>query len=195
MRIESRTQARVLESLRTHHKKIEEVKQNLDTMCRENTRCGQKAVKLRRQRDQARKRGQHLEKKTGLLRDLYSGGIQFLTERVENVEKNRRLSAVNTQQWCFLREQLSRQNHSCLSYVICFQLELQMEVERLCRELRRKEVRSLDAVFDRFRNASENYLAAIDIMERDTMLRRVIQSLEAEGRRGAQLPRALAAAT
>lgn len=183
--IESRTQARVMESSGTDLKKIEEAKQNLDTLCRADTRCGQKAVKLRRQRDQARERAQRLEKEISLLRDLYAGDFEFLTEKVKNFKKkNSRLSLVNTQQLRFIQEHLSRQSHSCLSDVIYFQLELKMEAERLRQELVRKEeeVRSLDMAFHCFRNASEkNYLAAIDdIMDRNTMLQRVTHSLEAE---------------
>lgn len=173
------------ECLRTDQEKTEEVKQNLDTVCQGNTRCGQRAVKLRRQRGQARERALRLEKQMELQLDLFSEHCEFLLQMAVNLqEKNRRLSAVNTEQRRHIQDELSRRGYACLSDVVWPQLELQVEVEQLRQQLRLKEeeVRSLETTFHRFRKASEKkYLNAIDdIMKQDTMLQRSIQTLEAE---------------
>ncbi|KAK8766141.1 hypothetical protein V5799_007075 [Amblyomma americanum] len=56
VRIDSRTQARVQELLCTNHKQTVEVRQHNCTVCPMHTRGWLKAVKLRRQRDQAHER-------------------------------------------------------------------------------------------------------------------------------------------
>lgn len=183
VRIDSHTRARVEGQLGTDLH--EEVKRNLDMVCPENTRCGLKALKLRRQRDKACERAQCLEKQIHLLRELYAADFEFLLKMVGNVkEKNRWLSVVNREQRRHIQEQLSRQSHSTLSDVLRTQMVLQLEADRLRQGLLRKEeqLQALIVTCQYFRTASqENYRTAIEkIKKMDRMLQLAIHTLEEE---------------
>lgn len=182
---DSCTNTRVEECLRTALKQAKEVKHNLDTVCQKDTRCGQKAANLCRQRDQARERAQRLDREIRLEEVLYSEDLEFLFKKVGKLkEKNRRLSAVNRELSLHVQELLSRHSRSSLSDTICFQVALELEAEQLRQELllKEEELQSLDTRFRRFREASQkNYLAAIeDIMNLDATLHLTNKTLEAE---------------
>lgn len=185
VRIHSLMQARVQERLRTDHEQIEELKQNLDTVCRQKAQCGMETGELRRQRDQACERAQRLEQQMATLQDGHAREVELLFQQMGDLkEKNRCLSAVNQEQGRQLQEELSRRGFSSEADAICAKLQLRQEVERLREELllREEQLRALAAKFGRFRKAYEdNYQRATeDIDKLDTMLERVIETLEAE---------------
>ncbi|KAK8758486.1 hypothetical protein V5799_003881 [Amblyomma americanum] len=83
-----------------------------------------------------------------------------------------------------MQEEEPRSGRSSRTDVICVDLELLLEVERLRREhlLKEKELQERDAQFRRVLKASEQtYLAAMDeITRKKALLQRVLQALEAE---------------
>ncbi|XP_077508767.1 uncharacterized protein LOC144120240 [Amblyomma americanum] len=185
VRIHSLMQARVQERLCTDHEQIEELKQNLDTVCCQKAQCGLEAGELRRQRDQACERAQRLEQQMATLQDGHAREVELLFQQMGDLkEKNRCLAAVNQEQGRQLQEELSRRGFSSEADAICAKLQLRQEVERLREELllREEQLRALAAKFGRFRKAYEdNYQRATDDIDKlDTMLERVIETLEAE---------------
>lgn len=185
VRIHSLMQARVQERLRTDHEQIEELKQNLDTVCRQKVQCGLEAGELRRQRDQACDHAQRLEQQMASLQDSHAREVELLFQQMGDLkEKNRCLSAVNQEQGRQLQEELSKRGFSSEADAICAKLQLRQELEQLREELLLKDeqLRALAAKFGRFRKAYEdNYQRATDDIDKlDTMLERVIETLEAE---------------
>lgn len=185
VRIHSLMQARVQERLRTDHEQIEELKQNLDTVCRQKAQCGLEAGELRRQRDQACEHAQRLEQQMASLQDSHAREVELLFQQMGDLkEKNRCLSAVNQEQGRQLQEELSKRGFSSEADAICAKLQLRQELEQLREELLLKDeqLRALAAKFGRFRKAYEdNYQRATDDIDKlDTMLERVIETLEAE---------------
>lgn len=185
VRIHSLMQARVQERLRTDHEQIEELKQNLDTVCRQKAQCGLEAGELRRQRDQACDHAQRLEQQMASLQDSHAREVELLFQQMGDLkEKNRCLSAVNQEQGRQLQEELSKRGFSSEADAICAKLQLRQELEQLREELLLKDeqLRALAAKFGRFRKAYEdNYQRATDDIDKlDTMLERVIETLEAE---------------
>lgn len=186
VRILSLMQARVQERLRTDHEQIEELKQNLDTVCRQKAQCGLETGELRRQRDQACERAQRLEQQMAALQDGHTREVELLFQQMGDLkEKNRCLSAVNEEQSRQLHEELQRvRGFAAEADAICAKLRLRQELERLREELllRDEQLRGLAAKFGRFRKAYEdNYQRATDDIDKlDTMLERVIETLEGE---------------
>ncbi|KAL1433382.1 hypothetical protein MTO96_012588 [Rhipicephalus appendiculatus] len=185
VRIHSLMQARVQERMRTDHEQIEELKQNLDTVCRQKAQCGLEAGELRRQRDQACEHAQRLEQQMASLQDSHAREVELLFQQMGDLkEKNRCLSAVNQEQGRQLQEELSKRGFSSEADAICAKLQLRQELEQLREELLLKDeqLRALAAKFGRFRKAYEdNYQRATDDIDKlDTMLERVIETLEAE---------------
>lgn len=185
VRIHSLMQARVQERLRTDHEQIEELKQNLDTVCCQKAQCGLEVGELRRQRDQACEHAQRLEQQMASLQDSHAREVELLFQQMGDLkEKNRCLSAVNQEQGRQLQEELSKRGFSSEADAICAKLQLRQELEQLREELLLKDeqLRALAAKFGRFRKAYEdNYQRATDDIDKlDTMLERVIETLEAE---------------
>lgn len=189
VRILSLMQARVQERLRTDHEQIEELKQNLDTVCRQKAQCSLETGELRRQRDQACERTQRLEQQMAALQDGHTREVELLFQQMGDLkEKNRCLVAVNEEQSRQLQEELQRvRGGSCFSAeadALCAKLRLRQELERSREELLLKDeqLRALAAKFGRFRKAYEdNYQRATDDIDKlDTMLERVIETLEGE---------------
>ncbi|XP_075543019.1 uncharacterized protein LOC142576673 isoform X2 [Dermacentor variabilis] len=185
VRIHSLVQARVQERLRTDHEQIEELKQNLDTVCQQKSQCSLEAGELRRQRDQACDHAQRLEQQMASLQDSHAREVELLFQQMGDLkEKNRCLSAVNQEQGRQLQEELSQRGFSSEADAICAKLQLRQELEQLREELLLKDeqLRALAAKFGRFRKAYEdNYQRATDDIDKlDTMLERVIETLEAE---------------
>ncbi|XP_077535070.1 uncharacterized protein LOC144146961 isoform X2 [Haemaphysalis longicornis] len=189
VRILSLMQARVQERLRTDHEQIEELKQNLDTVCLQKAQCGLETGELRRQRDQACERAQRLEQQMAALQDGHTREVELLFQQMGDLkEKNRCLVAVNEEQSRQLAEELQRvRGGGCFSAeadALCAKLRLRQELERSREELLLKDeqLRALAAKFGRFRKAYEdNYQRATDDIDKlDTMLERVIETLEGE---------------
>ncbi|CAN7985828.1 unnamed protein product [Ixodes hexagonus] len=182
VRLQARVQARALDQLASGRAQRESLEQRLGSVCREHAGCGHLGQQLSMSQAQV----QALEARLLELREAHARQVELLLQQLEEQkEKQRCLQAVNQEQARQLREELlPPQGFLCQADAICDRLQLRQQVESL-REglvLREEQLRGLASKFSRFKQAYEdNYQRATeDIDKLDTMLERVIETLETE---------------
>uniref|UniRef100_A0A147BBN3 Putative sperm-associated antigen 5 isoform x2 n=1 Tax=Ixodes ricinus TaxID=34613 RepID=A0A147BBN3_IXORI len=182
VRLQARVQARALDQLASGRAHRESLEQRLGSVCRDHAGCGHLGQQLSMSQAQV----QALEARLLELREAHARQVEMLLQQLEEQkEKQRCLQAVNQEQARQLREELlPPQGFLCQADAICDRLQLRQQVESL-REglvLREEQLRGLASKFSRFKQAYEdNYQRATeDIDKLDTMLERVIETLETE---------------